>query len=113
VSVEASKPLRPAVFLDRDGTVNVEVHYLSQPEQLVLLPTVARTISRLNTLGIAVVVVTNQAGIAWISFINSWHACWPSKTRCSTGSITVPTIRKRDWVRTRSCASVASQVPEC
>ncbi|WP_397570759.1 D-glycero-beta-D-manno-heptose 1,7-bisphosphate 7-phosphatase [Schlesneria sp. T3-172] len=53
-----------AVFLDRDGTVNVEVHYLSQPEQLELLPTVSETIARLNALGIEVVVVTNQAGVA-------------------------------------------------
>jgi D-glycero-D-manno-heptose 1,7-bisphosphate phosphatase len=59
-----SNSLRPAVFLDRDGTVNVEVHYLSQPDQLELLPTVSETISMLNTRGIAVVVVTNQAGIA-------------------------------------------------
>lgn len=59
-----SEDLRPAVFLDRDGTVNVEVHYLSQPEQLELLPSVGETIARLNSLGIAVVVVTNQAGIA-------------------------------------------------
>ena len=55
---------RPAVFLDRDGTVNVEVHYLSQPEQLELLPTVPETIAMLNESGIPVVVVTNQAGIA-------------------------------------------------
>ena len=59
-----SRSLRPALFLDRDGTVNVEVHYLSQPEQLELLPTVAKTISAVNALGIAVVIVTNQAGIA-------------------------------------------------
>ena len=56
--------LKRAVFLDRDGTVNVEVHYLSQPDQLELLPTVAETIERLNGLGIAVIVVTNQAGVA-------------------------------------------------
>lgn len=54
----------PAVFLDRDGTVNVEVNYLSQPEQLVLLPTVAEAIADLNTKGIAVFIVTNQAGVA-------------------------------------------------
>lgn len=59
-----SKPLRPAVFLDRDGTVNAEVHYLSQPNQLQLLPTVAETISLLNQKHIAVVIVTNQAAIA-------------------------------------------------
>ena len=59
-----SESLRPAVFLDRDGTVNVEINYLSQPEQLELLPTVADTIAMLNSRRIAVVVVTNQAGIA-------------------------------------------------
>jgi D-glycero-D-manno-heptose 1,7-bisphosphate phosphatase len=63
VNNEPSIPRR-AVFLDRDGTVNVEVHYLAQPEQLELLPTVAETISKLNSLGIAVVVITNQAGVA-------------------------------------------------
>ena len=55
---------RPAVFLDRDGTVNVEVHYLSQPEQIELLPTVSETISLLKSRGIPVVIVTNPAGIA-------------------------------------------------
>lgn len=55
---------RSAVFLDRDGTVNKEVHYLSDPGQLELLPTVAETIAKLNSAEIAVVVITNQAGIA-------------------------------------------------
>ena len=59
-----SDQLRPAVFLDRDGTVNVEVHHLSQPEKLELLPTVGETVSLLNSRGIAVVVVTNQSGVA-------------------------------------------------
>lgn len=61
---QESNLLRPAVFLDRDGTINVEVHYLSHPDQLELLPTVAETIGMLNGRGIAVVVITNQAGIA-------------------------------------------------
>jgi len=56
--------LSPGVFLDRDGTVIEEKHYLSRPEDVVLLPTVGQTIARLNSQGIAVVVVTNQAGIA-------------------------------------------------
>lgn len=58
-----SRPRRPAVFLDRDGTVNREVNYLSDPEQLELLPTVSQTIANLNARGVAVVVITNQAGI--------------------------------------------------
>ena len=55
---------RPAVFFDRDGTINVEVHYLSSPEQLVLLPSVSETIRMLNQRKIPVIFITNQAGIA-------------------------------------------------
>ena len=55
---------RPGVFLDRDGTVIVEKHYLSHPDDVELLPTAGETIARLNSLGIPVAIVTNQAGIA-------------------------------------------------
>ena len=56
--------LRPAVFLDRDGTINREVHYLSRPSQLELLPGAGQAIRRLNDLKLPVVVVTNQSGVA-------------------------------------------------
>lgn len=52
------------VLIDRDGTINVEKHYLSDPDQLELYPGVGRAIRRLNMLGLGVVVVTNQSGIA-------------------------------------------------
>lgn len=52
-----------AVFLDRDGTLNVERHYLSHPDQFELLPGVADALSRLGTAGFRLVVVTNQSGI--------------------------------------------------
>lgn len=55
--------MRPAVFLDRDGTLNEEVDYLSDPDQLVLIPGGAAAVARLNARGIPVVVVTNQSGI--------------------------------------------------
>jgi histidinol-phosphate phosphatase family protein len=55
--------LRPAVFLDRDGTINREVNYLSDPAEFELLPGVAETIAAWNAKGWAVVVVTNQSGI--------------------------------------------------
>lgn len=55
--------MRPAVFLDRDGTLNEEVDYLSDPDQLVLIPGAAAAVARLNARGIPVVVVTNQSGI--------------------------------------------------
>jgi D-glycero-D-manno-heptose 1,7-bisphosphate phosphatase len=56
--------LRPAVFLDRDGTLIEEVNYLAKPEQVRLLPGAGEAVCRLNRLGIPVVVVTNQAGVA-------------------------------------------------
>jgi D-glycero-D-manno-heptose 1,7-bisphosphate phosphatase len=55
--------LPSAVFLDRDGTVMKDVHYVSRPEQVELLPGAAEAIARINSLLIPVVMVTNQSGI--------------------------------------------------
>jgi D-glycero-D-manno-heptose 1,7-bisphosphate phosphatase len=54
---------RPAVFLDRDGTVSKEVGYLKDPDHLELIPGSAQAIARLRELGFAVVVATNQSGV--------------------------------------------------
>lgn len=53
-----------AVFLDRDGTIIRERHYISKPDDVELIPGVAPVIRNLNSRGIRVVVVTNQSGIA-------------------------------------------------
>lgn len=53
-----------AVFLDRDGTLNVEKEYLCRVEACELIPGVGRAIRRLNEAGWLVVVVTNQSGVA-------------------------------------------------
>ncbi len=53
-----------ALFLDRDGTINVDVDFLSNPDDLQLLPRAARAIREANELGIPVFVITNQSGIA-------------------------------------------------
>ena len=55
---------RPAVFLDRDGTIIREVGYLRSPTQMRLLPRAAEAIKRLSQAGYAVIVVTNQSAIA-------------------------------------------------
>ena len=55
---------RRFALIDRDGTINVEKHYLSDPNQLELYPGVGAAIRRLNRLGLGVAVVTNQSGIA-------------------------------------------------
>jgi D-glycero-D-manno-heptose 1,7-bisphosphate phosphatase len=53
-----------AVFLDRDGVINEEVHFLRRVDQLRLIPGAAEGIRRLNNAGVPVIVVTNQSGIA-------------------------------------------------
>ncbi len=55
---------KAAVFLDRDGTINEQMGYINHLSRFVLLPGVARAISRLNEKHIPVVVVTNQSGLA-------------------------------------------------
>jgi len=54
---------RPAIFLDRDGTLNLEVDYLRRAEDVVLIPGAAKAIARLNEKNIPVVLITNQSGI--------------------------------------------------
>lgn len=57
-------PNNVAVFVDRDGTINVDVDFLSSPAQLQLIPRSADAIRELNELNIPVIVITNQSGIA-------------------------------------------------
>ena len=56
--------LRPAVFLDRDGTLNVDAGYLDRKERLMLFPWSLDSVRLLRRAGYAVVVVTNQSGVA-------------------------------------------------
>jgi len=56
-------PLRSAVFLDRDGTINEEHGYLRQPAAVRLLPTVGEALALLNALNIPVIIVTNQSAL--------------------------------------------------
>lgn len=53
-----------AVFLDRDGTINVERDYLFRREDFEFISGVPQSIKKLNDAGFLVVVVTNQSGIA-------------------------------------------------
>jgi D-glycero-D-manno-heptose 1,7-bisphosphate phosphatase len=54
---------RPAVFLDRDGTVIEHVHYIGDPSKVRLLAEAAPALRRLQAAGFALVVVTNQSAI--------------------------------------------------
>lgn len=55
---------RAAVFLDRDGTLIEDRHYIGKPELVTLLPGAGGAVRRLNDMDYPVVIVTNQSGIA-------------------------------------------------
>ena len=58
------KRLRPAVFIDRDGTINYDTNYVNRPDQLKLLPGAAEGIRLLNQNNLLTVVASNQSGVA-------------------------------------------------
>jgi len=53
-----------AIFLDRDGTINEEMGYINHQIRFIVFPYVAESIRIFNTLGLKVIIVTNQSGIA-------------------------------------------------
>ena len=55
--------MKRAVFLDRDGTLNVERHYLHDPEALEIIPGTGAALRRLMDAGFVLFIVTNQSGI--------------------------------------------------
>jgi UDP-glucose 4-epimerase len=54
---------RRAVFLDRDGTINLDPGYLSHPDQMQLLPGVGPALAKLRAAGFRLVIVSNQSGV--------------------------------------------------
>ncbi len=52
-----------AVFLDRDGTINEERHYLHRPDDLVLFTGAAQALGRLQQAGFKLFIVSNQSGV--------------------------------------------------
>jgi D-glycero-D-manno-heptose 1,7-bisphosphate phosphatase len=56
--------MRPAVFLDRDGTLIEDVDYLNRLDQLALFPWTVDALRLLGRAGFATVVVTNQSAVA-------------------------------------------------
>ncbi len=55
---------KPVVFLDRDGTLNVEIGYIRKVDDLQLIEGAGQAVKTLNDKGIAAVLVTNQTGAA-------------------------------------------------
>ena len=56
--------MRPALFLDRDGTLIADAHYLADPSLVRLLRGAGAAVARANAAGVLTIIVTNQSGIA-------------------------------------------------
>lgn len=52
------------IFLDRDGTINEELEFISSPDDVKLIPLSADAIRQANEMGLKVFVITNQSGVA-------------------------------------------------
>lgn len=59
----SAEPKRRAVFLDRDGTLMEDAHYLSDPAGVRVFPGAREALQRLKDAGYLLIVVTNQSGI--------------------------------------------------
>jgi D-glycero-D-manno-heptose 1,7-bisphosphate phosphatase len=55
--------LPSVVFLDRDGTIMEDAHYIKEADQVRLLPGAARAVKRINDAKVPVIVITNQSAI--------------------------------------------------
>ncbi len=60
---EYDHEMKPAVFLDRDGTLMHEVNYCSHPDQVILVAGAKEALERLRQAGYLLIIVTNQSGI--------------------------------------------------
>jgi len=56
--------LDPAVFIDRDGTLIEDEHYLADPEKIKFIPGSLESVSRLKRAGYKIVIISNQSGVA-------------------------------------------------
>jgi D-glycero-D-manno-heptose 1,7-bisphosphate phosphatase len=83
--------LRPAAFLDRDGTVLEEAGYLDRLERLVFFPFAVDAIRLLNRAGYAVVIVTNQSGVGRgmyeEAFVHTAHAVIDERVTAGGGCV--------------------------
>ena len=55
--------LYPTVFIDRDGTINVDAGYINHPDNFIMYPYAAQAVRMLNEAGYLAVIITNQSGL--------------------------------------------------
>jgi len=101
---------RPAIFIDRDGTLSHEVGYVNHISRFRLYPWAVEAVKTINAAGYLAVVATNQAGVARgyfpESLVREVHAAALGSTG-STIALTTPRWGSRPTGRTATAASRA------
>ena len=62
--IKNNKLLSPAIFLDRDGTINYDKNYLCCEKDLKIYKNIEKSLIKARKMGFKIVIVTNQSGIA-------------------------------------------------
>lgn len=76
----------PAVFLDRDGTLMVDVDYCGDPAEVEVFPNAGEALSQLKRAGYKLIVVTNQSGIGRGYFSESAYRAVEREFLCQLGN---------------------------
>ena len=82
---------KPAVFIDRDGTINEQMGYINHESRFRILPRVPQAIRMLNRQGFLVLVVSNQSGVARgyypLDLVKTLHRLMVTRMREKRGNI--------------------------
>lgn len=82
--------MRGAVFLDRDGTIIEDGHYLADPDRVCLLPGAIAALQAFRACGLLLVVVSNQSGVPRGLITSDQHAAVDARVRSLLESHGVP-----------------------
>jgi D-glycero-D-manno-heptose 1,7-bisphosphate phosphatase len=82
---------KPAVFIDRDGTINEQMGYVNHVNRFIILPGVLQAIRMLNRHGFLVLVISNQSGVARgyysLDLVKTLHLLLVTRVREKKGNI--------------------------
>jgi len=98
---------RPALFIDRDGTLIADAHYLADASRVTLLPESIAAVRRANEAKVPVVVITNQSGIARGLITEAQYAAVRDRT------VSLLAAHGAKVLATYHCPHPASTPPTC
>lgn len=95
---------RPALFLDRDGTINVDKHYVYRPQDFEWVPGIVELCRAAQSAGYSIIIITNQSGIErgyyteedYEAFMQYLEAQFQAQGICLTGHLHCPRLHDNE-----------------